>query len=161
MRFIDLWQTRNTGDYVLFQASVLETLAAYRQNSSCATEAGGVLLGYVRGDHLEVVQATKPQEEDTRLRTRFERSARAHQVIADRLWKESDGLIRYLGEWHTHPEDIPSPSSVDINGWAHRASVRQDGRATLSVIVGRMGMYIALVDKNKDSIVYEKCNSNA
>lgn len=148
MQFVDLWQLPDQKSYVLFQVSVLETFERYRQCSIAATEAGGVLLGYVRGGHLEVIRATSPQPSDVRRRTRYDRNDKAHQDLADLLWKQSEGEIRYLGEWHTHPEDKPTPSGVDISGWHHRASQRQDARATLGVIVGRDALYVSLVDKD-------------
>lgn len=148
MRFVDLWQMPGQKSYVLFQVSVLETFESYRQSSLASTEAGGVLLGYVRAGHLEVIQATPPQAEDVRHRVRYERNDPTHQALADLMWKESEGGVRYLGEWHTHPEDRPTPSGVDIIGWRHRASQRQDARATLGVIVGRVALYVSLVDKH-------------
>lgn len=160
MRFVDLWQMPSQKIYLLFQASVLETFDMYRQNSRAATEAGGILLGHVRGEHLEVIQATQPQAGDVRHRMRYERNDPGHQTKADLMWKQSDGEIRYLGEWHTHPEDRPSPSSVDMNGWRHRALARQDGRATLSVIVGRVGLYVSLVDREGETNVFIECQSS-
>ena len=159
MRFVDLWQMPSQKVYVLFQASVLETFGVYRQNSMAATEAGGILLGHVRGEHLEVIQATPPQAGDVRRRMQYERNDPAHQTIADLMWRQSDGETRYLGEWHTHPEDRPSPSSVDMNGWTHRALARQDGRATLAVIVGRVGLYVSLVDGEGEAARFLECQS--
>ena len=155
MRFLDFWQMPSKDGYLLFQAPALKTFDRYRQTTWYSTEAGGVLLGYVRGEHLDIVFATPPQARDVRRRTGYERNDSAHQAIADRMWQESSGEIRYLGEWHTHPEDSPSPSSVDIDGWRQRASARQDTRATLGVIVGRVGLYVSLVDKGGH---VEACN---
>ena len=30
------------------------------------------------------------------------------------LWEQSNELIGYLGEWHTHPQRIPYPSALDL-----------------------------------------------
>lgn len=147
MRFVELWQMPDQKSYVLLQVSVLETFKRYRQCSIAATEAGGVLLGYVRGGHLEVISATPPQPGDVRRRTRYDRNDKTHQEMADLLWEKSDGGIRYLGEWHTHPEDMPTPSGIDISGWQHRAAQRLDARPNLGVIVGRESLYVSLIDK--------------
>lgn len=40
----------------------------------------------------------------------------------------------YLGEWHTHPEDSPSPSTIDTDGWQRICSKRKT--PMLFVIVG-------------------------
>ena len=34
------------------------------------------------------------------------------------MWKSTDRKMDYLGEWHTHPEPHPNPSSIDTRGWA-------------------------------------------
>uniref|UniRef100_UPI003CED28D9 Mov34/MPN/PAD-1 family protein n=1 Tax=Enterobacter cloacae complex sp. 280C5 TaxID=3395861 RepID=UPI003CED28D9 len=36
----------------------------------------------------------------------------------------SDGFLVYLGEWHTHPEDFPQPSSTDLRSW--RTGLKDD-----------------------------------
>ncbi len=43
----------------------------------------------------------------------FFRNVKKAQRIAEHAWKESNGERLYLGEWHTHPEDVPSPSRDD------------------------------------------------
>jgi integrative and conjugative element protein (TIGR02256 family) len=40
-----------------------------------------------------------------------------HQTVIDEKWEETKGTCNYLGEWHTHPEDHPTPSSIDIKTW--------------------------------------------
>jgi len=31
----------------------------------------------------------------------------------------------YLGEWHTHPEHSPSPSTIDTHGWQRICNTRK------------------------------------
>ncbi|TDY21969.1 integrative and conjugative element protein (TIGR02256 family) [Paraburkholderia sp. BL6665CI2N2] len=102
---------------VLVEQQVWETIIPFRQAHSAATEAGGILLGYRRGAHLHVVDATFPQPGDRRSRFRFTRAKQSHQHIALQRWKETSGTVDYLGEWHTHPESMPSPSSLDTAEW--------------------------------------------
>jgi integrative and conjugative element protein (TIGR02256 family) len=37
----------------------------------------------------------------------------AAQEIVNRAWRESDGELNYLGEWHTHSVPHPTPSGQD------------------------------------------------
>lgn len=83
------------------------------QVQATLSEAGGILLGFRRGDHMQVVTATTPQRADRRHRYSFHRRDREHQRIATRYWKDSGETMDYLGEWHTHPTTSPSPSAVD------------------------------------------------
>jgi len=122
------------GARILVDASVLVAMNRYRQNSAEKTEAGGVLLGYRRGIHLHVTIATEPSNEDVRRRRLFERTSRVHQAIATDHWRLSGGTIAYLGEWHTHPEVHPSPSSLDFKEWY--LICRQQRVPMIFVIVG-------------------------
>lgn len=91
---------------------------SFWQDAPAKPESGGILLGYRRGKHLHVTMASVPQPADGRWRFMFERSKRAHQEIALREWRASSQTVDYLGEWHTHPEPYPSPSSFDRAEWS-------------------------------------------
>lgn len=102
---------------VLIEGAVIDLIIGYQQRGSRTPEAGGILMGFRRGKHLHVAQATTPQQNDKRTRYRFDRRDQFHQAVAIKQWKESDGTVDYIGEWHTHPEMNPSPSSLDISEW--------------------------------------------
>lgn len=110
--------------FVLIEEQVLQVLSGHRQLHRGAPESGGILLGYRRGSHLHVTEATVPLASDQASRTRFSRSAAPHQEAALARWRQSDGTIDYLGEWHTHPEHSPSPSTIDTDGWRRICSKR-------------------------------------
>lgn len=136
MRFMSTWKDPNSERLVYFAPEVIAVFGQYVQGDQDA-EAGGILLGHVRGIHLEIMEATVPTPKDRRLKYFFERLLHGHQSIAERRWRESNGLIRYVGEWHTHPEDHPTPSGLDIAEWQRLASDRRDRRPMLATIVGR------------------------
>lgn len=102
---------------LLVEGTVLTRLHAFRQDAPHKLEAGGILLGYRRGAHLHVSDATVPSSHDKRARTRFHRAAQHHQAAAIAQWQSSDGLLDYVGEWHTHPEAMPQPSLIDTTQW--------------------------------------------
>lgn len=111
--------------FVLIEERVLQVFARHRQLHHGAPESGGILLGYRRGSHLHVTEATAPLVPDHASRAHFFRSAAPHQQAALSRWRESGGTIDYLGEWHTHPEHSPSPSTIDTNGWQRICSKRK------------------------------------
>ncbi len=116
------------------------TLVANRQFARAVFEAGGVLLGrLIIGTNDVVVDAvTEPMGGDVGTRFSFHRSAPAHQAAIDRAWESSGGTVGYLGEWHTHAEPDPTPSTTDLDDWTKR--LREDtfdGGSLLFVIVGR------------------------
>ncbi|WP_253478546.1 Mov34/MPN/PAD-1 family protein [Pseudomonas kilonensis] len=127
---------------------------AHVQRKFSAPESGGILLGAVHGPHTQVVHATSPFPNDRGTQYSFDRSSEGHTEMADQLWQESKGIIRYIGEWHTHPEDYPSPSGIDLREWKISAAKRKDGRPLLGLIVGRKGIYIQSTLATGRALVY-------
>ena len=145
MQFVADWVSDDRRVLLSFADSVLEVFAAFRQVSAAAPEAGGILLGTVHGRSLLIAEATAPTPRDRRSRFLFDRSPFGHRHIAARRWRSSAGTVRYLGEWHTHPQGTPSPSGIDRQEWGMLVRKRQDARPMLAVIVGRDSLHVELV----------------
>ena len=120
---------------LLIEPQVLQRLVTFRQLDASAPEAGGILLGYRRGHHTHVSDVTVPTKRDVQRRFAFFRHATDHQRVATRCWKLSGETMDYVGEWHTHPEDDPSPSGIDLHHWREIASAAS--RPMIFLIVGR------------------------
>ena len=144
MRFMSAWGTADRKTLVHFSERTLSVFQDHIQSRARDWEAGGLLLGTVHGNHMLIDQATIPTNWDKRFRTFFERMPFGHQAIALSRWNASKGTVRYLGEWHTHPEDNPHPSGLDRSEWNRLSGLRQDRRPMLAVIVGRRGLYVEL-----------------
>lgn len=102
-------------------------------------ESGGVLIGrhLLEMEHIVVDQVTAPLKEDCAWRFGFFRSRRGHQSRLDSEWATSGQKVTYLGEWHTHPEDDPTPSSTDLKDWKrHLVDDVYDGGRLFFIIVG-------------------------
>ena len=99
--------------------SALFAMLRFRQDNPWKREAGGVLMGrYIRESTDVVIDSvTVPMRGDRRGRLNFFRDRDRHQQAIDRAWQESEGTTHYLGEWHTHPEKIPTPSQTDKADW--------------------------------------------
>lgn len=107
---------RSVNGYILFDSAVLELLDRYKQYDN-KSESGGILLGCYRGDHVEVVVATPPTKDDKSSRFRFIRKCLSHKKKAYDYWLSSNSEITYIGEWHTHPQNQPKPSTIDLKSW--------------------------------------------
>lgn len=147
MRFMTTWRRPEDEQFVYFSQSVLEIFERHIQSDD-GMEAGGILLGHVRGKHLEVLEASEPTRQDRRLRYFFERMIHGHKSLADKRWQETNGLVRYIGEWHTHPQEVPSPSQIDLDEWEILANGRTDRRPLLAVVVGRQNLHVELMHAN-------------
>lgn len=138
MRSPLIWKNPWVADSnVLFESEPLKSMDQYRQDVIEKSEAGGILLGFRRNSHLHVTIATLPQPTDRRQRYSFERAPLHHQQLALHHWRASQMTMDYLGEWHTHPESNPSPSSLDMSEWKKICKVQT--RPMVFVILGWSG----------------------
>lgn len=155
MRYVSDWGSPNRRSLLSFSEAVLQVFEEHAQLRQGMPESGGLLLGKVRGEHLEVLHATRPSLRDSRHRFFFERAPFSHRNQAKRYWKESGGLIRYLGEWHTHPEAHPTPSRLDRVEWNKLAAQRQDQRPVLVAVVGTRTLWVEQVYSGKNGVRME------
>ncbi len=147
MRHLADWACQDTGVIVVLSPSVLKILTSYIQDED-KLEAGGILLGYRRGDHFEIINATEPTQFDTRSRYHFERAPEIHTLTATELWNESKGHVSYIGEWHTHPEENPTPSMTDLKEWGKLTNGLPNKNALVVLIVGTREIWIGLSNPN-------------
>jgi len=115
---------------------VLQTMWAFSQIDPEATEAGGILIGHERPQGETVLdRLTTPQSGDRRTRTRFHRSVDGHQDLLNLMWLASGQTRTYIGEWHTHPEPVPSPSSMDLRSWRKHLKQKEAQEHGLNFII--------------------------
>ena len=136
----ELTFTDKFGDLLVIMPSVVSKLLDYRQMDSLSNEAAGVLIGERRESHIVVHEISEPGEGDIRRRCFVDRRGLHHQAAVDEAFARSSGRLQYLGEWHTHPEDQPSPSAMDLGTW-RRHLVAQDQMVLL--IIGRKDIWAA------------------
>jgi len=132
--------SRPNGGTVEFQKSALEIMSRYRQLRRRDAEAGGMILGrlVVESSDLIIDEVTEPGKRDGKGRFFFIRRRPAAQCRVNEAWLASNGTRNYLGEWHSHPEDDPSPSTVDVENWLRISSqARFEQDFLLFAIVGR------------------------
>ncbi|MBF6618281.1 MAG: Mov34/MPN/PAD-1 family protein [Candidimonas sp.] len=120
---------------VLIAPEVIIYLRRRRQLTARAHEAGGQLFGTIDAAQVCVNVATGPYRGDERSRYRYRSDLKAAQRTINEQAK--NGLL-YLGEWHTHAEDRPDPSSLDDE--AMRLLLKRsklNSNSLLMMIVGR------------------------
>lgn len=156
MRHVSDWMLSDGSTLLNFSDEVLSVFERHVQVEE-RLESGGVLLGTVHERGLLVTVATTPTRLDRQLRHLFERLPFGHRAVARRLWRSTAGTTRYIGEWHTHPQDIPSPSVIDLEEWLKLANARADKRPLLAVIVGRRGLHVELAHGNGHRELLRPC----
>lgn len=125
---------------VVIMPIVIKRLLSHRQLTICSTEAAGVLIGERSGPHLIIRELSEPGEGDIRTRYSVDRRGRNHQAAVDDAFSRSGGTLQYLGEWHTHPENNPSPSHKDLDSWCKWLPANE---VAVLIIVGCQQIWVA------------------
>lgn len=110
----------------------------YKQDELFSSEAGGILIGriLIENEHFIIDDVSEPMSTDKRSRFRFRRRPEGHQEYFNSILKRENGCCFYLGEWHTHPEYVPTPSSVDRKEWNRLVRLDFENDALFFIIVG-------------------------
>lgn len=95
---------------IVLAASVLQTFSEFRQSDLMQPESGGLLFAEIRLPDVYIADATSPIPTDKCSRTCYIPDRKPQQKIIKDLFKQG---LHLVGEWHTHPEPSPTPSSVD------------------------------------------------
>jgi len=125
--------------FVMVPATIHDTMKRYTVGLEGETEAGGIFIGGYRGNHIQITDCTEPMGRDVRKRYLFDRKDPGHRLAAMVAWTKSFGTETFVGEWHTHPEDFPTPSLLDQATWN-----KIMGKRTLPavfIIAGREGLW--------------------
>jgi integrative and conjugative element protein (TIGR02256 family) len=127
-------------------SGVVAHFTKHRQHGKVKTELGGQLFAVLDTGEIHIVKATGPNPIDKRGWSWFRPDLRTQNSEIKKLYQ--DGL-HYVGDWHTHPESTPTPSSLDLTSMedCFRKS-RHELKAFLLVIVGRtafpQGLWVGL-----------------
>ncbi|WP_349409336.1 Mov34/MPN/PAD-1 family protein [Pseudalkalibacillus sp. SCS-8] len=127
----------------------------YRQLSQLDKEAGGILIGRIllENENFIIDDTSEPMPTDTRKRYRFIRTPEGHQEYFNNIWQKAEGRCFYLGEWHTHPERIPTPSSIDKKDWMRILKLDFESDILFFLIVGTKEIKVWYGQKKNKRIV--------
>ena len=121
----------------------------HRQQGHIKTEIGGQLFAEFVKNEVRVVRTTGPNATDKRGWAWFRPDQRKQNIEIKQLF---DGGLHFVGDWHTHPEREPSPSSWDLESMEDCFNKsRHQLKAFVMVIVGRakfpQGLWVSLHDR--------------
>jgi integrative and conjugative element protein (TIGR02256 family) len=134
---------------VLIEKRRLELILGYARDHQLHGEVGGLLIGSRRGAHLHITKVSLPGARDQSTRYSFLRRDWSHQVFATKAWIQSGFTLDWVGEWHTHPQMHPVPSSIDMATW--REQVKRRRRAMTYIVIGSANYWVGLL--SEDSMV--------
>lgn len=149
---------------ISISTNVLDIFDKYIQDTIEKKESGGILLGQVVDNNIYVMRASVPNKFDKSGRYKFIRNKKAAQILIDYEFINSKKKTIYLGEWHTHPENIPTPSKVDIRMLEQQFNNNNiNEKYLLLIIKGCQKTYVGLYDGERfqnnliDSLVEYEC----
>lgn len=139
-----------SGQSLILHLSVLDHFNKWRQLYPEMSEAGGQLFGVIEGADITVRLATGPRRTDRRGRFYFVADRSAERREIGKMHKSG---LHYFGDWHTHPQDMPTPSETDLASMADLfARSKHELHAFLMVIVGTArfpdGLHVSLHEVN-------------
>jgi len=140
---------------VVITNTALATMNRFRQIPSHAKEAGGQLFAKFHGVDTIISEATLPKWLDHRSRNGFHPNRWLQQR---EIYKHHTLGLHFVGDWHTHPEPIPSPSQKDIHNMVEcfNQSVHEL-HAFVLIIIGTEpppdGLYVATIERGSTHAV--------
>jgi integrative and conjugative element protein (TIGR02256 family) len=140
-----------SGQRLSFDDRVLSHFDRHRQTRFWHREAGGLLFARLALPMVDVCAITGPRRTDRRGRCSSLPDERAEQREIDQMFSRD---LHFVGCWHTHPEDIPSPSLVDTRNISDCVRRSQHGlNGFVMVIVGRApspgGLFVSVCDASR------------
>lgn len=110
-----------------------------------ANETGGVLLGALKGNELDIDWASGPGDASLHTTISFVLNTEYAQGCIDTANDLSNGRLRFFGEWHSHPSGSLSPSQNDLRA-LKRLALSQHANIDVPIIV------IAVLDKDGELV---------
>lgn len=104
------------GKVVDILPEVFQEISKWIQNNDYAPEGGGFILGYKheKTGNISLEYVTYPRPLDICSRVCFKIRDPIHKLL---LVKARVRKSFYMGVWHTHPQTIPDPSTIDWDDW--------------------------------------------
>lgn len=98
---------------------ILSTLHNFIQPTFFSVESGGILIGKENFSNNNIIinALTTPMKKDKRTYNKFIRKDSKHIEIFNCMYKNSNNVLRYIGEWHSHHQAIPQYSCIDYENW--------------------------------------------
>jgi integrative and conjugative element protein (TIGR02256 family) len=143
---------RGSNQRIILQPSALEHLKRHRQTRWWHREAGGQLFARFAMPDIFIEEVTGPRRSDWRTRFSYcpDRRAEQHEIAT----RHKVGL-HFVGDWHTHPEAVPTPSFDDSESMQDLVARSQHAlNGFLLIIVGK-----AEFPKGLSVCIYNKSNA--
>lgn len=114
-------------------------------------ESGGIVLGSITNDFRIIIRSI-PKATNNKVSSKYScvRDKQIAQKIINDSFQKSNGIVTYIGEWHTHPVDIPTYSSQDKKTLKEQFSSNNIGtNFLLMLIIGRKNIELSIYSEGE------------
>lgn len=135
VKFVEHTYQKNDRVLIINDA-VFQKLIMHRQDHKLKPESGGLLIGRTYNDgNTRIYEITEPMDNDIQSRLFFKRKDKGHLTY---ICKANERCLYFKGNWHTHPQESPTPSWLDKVSWksAIKNSKPGESRYIFFIIVG-------------------------
>lgn len=142
------------GDKVKICENVINSMYNHIQKGILSKESGGILIGKENksDENIVIKHLTSPMDRDKRRYNKFIRQDKKHLDTFYELYRSSNETLRYIGEWHTHPEAIPNFSNIDLTNWKKIANNTNAFNYYMHIIVGYEAIRVWLITCKGDNV---------
>lgn len=141
----------NDWGVLVFTDDVLDFFKKHKQTGICSKEYGGQLFARFDGDEIIVEHVTGLRGGDKRGRFYFFPLRKSEQKEIDEMFESK---FHFIGDWHTHPQNIPLPSHDDLASMEDAfTNSKHELQAFVMVIIGKDdfpgGIWVSIHSRNE------------
>jgi len=96
---------------LVFEEDILSIMNNFKQNTPTSQEAGGQLFGVLDKENIYLKYISTPKKTDVRSRFEYVPDRNKEKQEIAEMFKKG---LNYIGDWHTHADSQPMPSSTDL-----------------------------------------------
>lgn len=144
---------------IVIRPEVITEINRYYHNNF-NYEVGGILFGKFSRENkvIEIMEVCQVKSSFFS-KILYKRDVKKAQRIIDKRWYETNGVLNYVGEWHTHPGMQAVPSVVDKNSLREIMMMVQDVLPGIVLLIAgkedKINLVVQRENKTEMQLLYE------